>query len=167
MNDDEDENKKEYSYECLNLNDLNKVIYEGEEETKVKIILKNNKNLIWPKENTKLIFDYCSNFVQNDIILEPQKFNEIKEYDITFNELDSYPAGEYKIVLNFEINGENYGDKIEINLTIKEKDDDLIKVNEFRNIYGLNEDDYPDGKLLELLQKFNFDFEKAFDSLAN
>ena len=117
---DGDENKKEYSYECLNLGDLNKEIYEGKDEAKIKITLKNNKNNTWPKENTKLVFDYCSNFIQNDIVLEPQKYNQTKDYIITINELSSYPPSEYKILLNFEINGENYGDKIEINLIIKE-----------------------------------------------
>ena len=38
----EDEEKKHYSYELLNKNQLNREIMEGEKEIKINIMLKNN-----------------------------------------------------------------------------------------------------------------------------
>ena len=63
----------------------------------------------------------------------------------------------------FEINGENYGEKIQINLIIKEKkNDDLIKVNVFRENFGLDPVEFPDEKILESLIKCHNNFKEAF-----
>ena len=168
----EDEENKEYSYECLNLNKLNKEISEGIDQVKIEIILKNNKNITWPKNNTKLVYDYSSsNFVQDDLILDPQKSNEEKKYNLIIKELDQYPAGEYNIFLWFEVNGKHFGERIEFKIIIKEKDNDneeFKKVEDFRVQFNLfNKDDYPDAKLLDLLKKHNFNSELAFMELIN
>lgn len=39
------------------------------------------------------------------------------------------------------------------------------KIREFRYIFGLDELDYSDEKLLEILKQYDFNFEKAFESL--
>ena len=159
----EDEEKKHYSYELLNKNQLNREIMEGEKEIKINIMMKNNKNITWPENNTKLVFDFNSNFVKNDINLLPQKLNEIKDYEIVINDLEEYPPGDYNVYLRFEVNGEQYGERIEINIVIKEKqNDDLIKIKEFRKLFNLPEKDYSTENLLELLKKHNFECESAF-----
>ena len=166
----EDEENKEYSYECLNLNKLNKEISEGIDQVKIEIILKNNKNITWPKNNTKLVYDYSSsNFVQDDLILEPQRSNEVKQYNLIIKELDQYPAGEYNIFLWFEVNGKHFGERIEFKIIIKEKDnEEFKKVEDFRVQFNLfNKDEYPDAKLLDLLKKHNFNSELAFMELIN
>ena len=122
--------------------------------------MKNNKDITWPKDITKLVFDYNSNFILNDIILLPQKYNEIKNYEIKINKLEEYPSGDYNIYLRFEVNGEQFGEKIEINFVIKE--DDMIKVNEFREIYKYFNIVISDDKLLDLLKKNNFEYDKTF-----
>ena len=115
-----------------------------------------------------MVFDFSSNFVQNDINLQPQKYNETKNYEILINDLGEYPHGDYNIYLRFEVNGEQYGDRIEINLVIKERlNDYLIKVNEFRRTYNLNEKEFPNENLLALLKKNYFDYKKAFLELIN
>ena len=58
-------------------------------------------------------------------------------------------------------------------ITINEKqkniddnnDNDQEKVQAFRDAFGLDNKDFPDEKLLELLKKHNFDFSKAFSAL--
>jgi hypothetical protein len=168
INNDEDNEKKEYSFECINKNHLNREIFEGEKEIKINIMMKNNKNITWPENNTKLVFDFNSNFVQNDINLLPQKFNEMKNYEIVINDLGEYPPGDYNVYLRFEVNGEQYGERIEIKLVIKEKqNDDLIKLNKFRKLFNLPEKDYTTENLLALLKKHNFDCESAFMELIN
>ena len=168
MDDDKDNDKKTYSFECVNKNNLYREIFEGENEIKLNLMLKNNKDIVWPVNNTRLVFDFNSNFVQNDIILQPQKYNETKNYEMIINDLGEYPPGDYNIYLRFEVNGEQFGDRIEINLVIKEKqNDDLIKVNEFRRNFNLAEKDYPNDKILSLLKKYNFDYDNAFVELVN
>ena len=41
----------------------------------------------------------------------------------------------------------------------------MDKIEEFRNIFELPENDYKDEKLYEVLKKSNFEYSKAFDSL--
>ena len=142
-------------------------INEGEKELKMKIKLKNNKNINWPKDATKLTFDTNSELIGDDINLSPQKYNEQKEYEIELRDVDQYPMGEYNCNLNFEVNGEKYGEKIDFKIIIKEKNKDLDKINEFRTTFNLSKDDYPDDKLLDVLQKKNFNFQSAFSSLFN
>lgn len=77
--------------------------------------------------------------------------------------------------MNFEINGEKYGDEIDINIKINEKkkgndddvDDDghLKQLKEFRKEYGLSEEEYSDEMLLDKLRKHNFNFAEAFASI--
>ena len=139
---------------------------DGDSETKISVILKNVGKKTWPKEHCNLVFDYNSNFALNDIQLSPQKCNEIKNYEIFYNNLDQYPAGEYKSILSFEINGERIGEPIEIKIIIKEiNNDDLEKLNLFRNNFSLSKSDYSDERLLEALKKHNFNFEDSFSSL--
>ena len=168
QNDNEEEEKK-FSYECLNLNNLNKEIMEGIKKVKIKILLKNNKKIDWPKNNTKLVFDFkTSKFIQDDLILEPQRFNEEKYYDIIIRELDQYPAGEYNVYLWFEVNGKHYGERIEFKIIIKEKtNQDFDKIKELRKTFNLSEEDYSDGKILESLKTNNYNYELTFMDLIN
>ena len=162
------DHKEIYSYECLNINSLVAEINEGEEEAKIKIIIKNDKDTTWPKGNTKLSIDFNSDIITNDIILEAQNYNEIRNYNISFNGLEKNSPGEYKIYALFEVNGVKYGEKIKMKIIIKEKkDEDLIKVDKFRKEFNLPKNDYKDEVLLEVLKKSNFDFVLAFTYLYN
>ena len=165
-NEAEEDLDQKYSFECINKSNLIKEIMEGESKAKISVALKNNSNATWPKDQTKLICDLNSNFILNDIPLSPQKYNEIKNYDIYFRDLDKYPTGDYKSILGFEINGKQIGEQIEIKIIIKESNnDELEKVNSFRDNYSLSKEDYSDGIILDLLKAHNFKFEEAFSSL--
>ena len=164
-------NEKEYSYECLNKNNLVKEVEEGTKETSFNVVLRNNKNIKWPMNNTKLSSDLNSNVVVDDVYLEPQDYNEQKDYIINVRDIDTYPPGEYKMFLSFEVNGERFGEQIFLKLIIKKKqkedNEDMKKIKEFRGIFGLEENDHSDDKLLKALKENNYNFEEAFSSLFN
>ena len=140
---------EEYSFECLNKNNLNREINQDEKEIKIDIIMKNNKNKTWPENDTKLVLEINSHFFQNEIKLLPQKFDEIKNYEIVINNLDDYPPGNYIFYLRFEVNGKQFGERIEISLVIKEKPDEkYIALNYFARLLN----DFSIEKYLALLK---------------
>jgi hypothetical protein len=166
-NNNNDNEEKDYSYECLNKDDLKQSVEEGEEEVNFVLTLKNNKRNKWPKGNAKIVSDNSSNFVGDDIILEPQDYNEQKNYSYIVKDLGSYPIGNYKIYLCFEVNGEQYGDKLLLKIEIKEKQEGDIneKIKEFRELYSLSKEDFSDNQISKIIQEFNYDFNKAFSAL--
>ena len=164
--------KKGYSFECLNKNKLSSYIYEGTDEAKIEIILKKNGKKDWPKDCTKLIFDRASNIEGEDIVLEPQKSGEQKIYHAIFKKVSKYTVGEYKSYLLFCVNDETFGEKLELTVGIKENknkseiDENIERINEFREIFELdNNEEFTNEKLLEALKKNNFDYDQAFSSL--
>ena len=168
------ENKKIYSYDCLNMINLSVFINEGTENAEIKILLKNNGKDKWPEGETKLIFDEASEIKGDDLILEPQDIGEKKMYIANIKNLENMEEGEYKSYLSFNVEGKNYGEKLTLMVIIKKKEneDSLInkyieKIKEFRDSFNLNEDDYPNEKLLKILQENDFSFEEAFSSLFN
>ena len=164
---------KEYSYDCINIISLISYIYEGTEEAKFDIILKNNGKDDWPKGTTKLIFDNNSQFSGDDIVLSPQVPGEEKKYKVVVKDLERNEPGEYKSFLNFNVNEQNYGEKLTLRIHIKEekKDNELNDkkkvIDEFRNTFGLSEEEFSDEKMLEKLKENDFNFEKTFDALFN
>ena len=98
---------KQYSYEYINILILSTYIYEGTNEAKIEIILKNNGNLTWP-EGSKLIVDNKSDFGANEIILKPQKPGEQKSYNVNFCDLKEIKVGEYKSYLTIEKSGKAF-----------------------------------------------------------
>ena len=172
-NDDELNIIDGYSYECVNKNELMIEVGEGEDEANIDIVLKNNKNRKWPKNKTKLTLDNNSGVVGDDIVLESQDLNQQRNYTFKLKGLGKLSKGEHKMYLFFRVNGEQYGDKIMITIIIKEKkyiiidDKDIKHIKEFRDLYGLLEEDYQDDTLLNALKKNNYDYTTAFSSLFN
>ena len=161
----------EYSFDCINAMYLTSYIYQGTEEVKLEIILKNNGNKTWD-ENTKFKILDSSDITTNDIILSPQQPSEQKSYLVTFKNLSKYLPGEYQANLVFCSNGKICGEKLKIKIKIKEFDsqkneikENLDKINEFRDMFNLNEDEYSNEKILEVLQENDFNYENAFSSL--
>ena len=151
-----------YSFLC-NGNNLNSFITKGTENTEIEITLENNGKKDW-LPNAKLVFDNNSHIKSNDIILNPQKCNEEQTYKINFNNLSELNVGKYEIYLWFNINGENIGDKINLMIKVNE-DDNSNEVDIFRESFSLSKDDFSDGRLIEVLNKADHDFELAFSYL--
>ena len=163
--------RKQFSYECINILSLSTNIYEGTNDAKIEFILKNNGNITWP-EGSKLIVDNKSDLRANEIMLKPQKPGEQQSYDAIFDALKEIKVGEYKSYLTFENSEDVFsGEKLTLKIIIKKKkneiEQNIDKIRDFRDNYALSTEDYSDRKLLEILKKNNFNFDKAFESLFN
>ena len=154
---------KKYSYLCLNRINLNSYITKGTENTSIEITLKNDGKVDW-LPNTKLVFDNNSQIKADDIILNPQKCNEEQTYKINFNKLSNLNIGKYECYLWFNINGENFGDKIKLMIKVNENDNSN-EIDLFRESFSLSKTDYSDKQLIEVLKKADNDIELAFSYL--
>ena len=170
------EKEENYSFICVNNNNLKAQINEGENKLNLFIEIKNNGRNKWPMDKVKLVFDEKKNLIGNDIVLQSQNPGEQIKYEIKINDLNMYPIGNYTAGLFFKVNGKTYGEKINIIIVIIKKmendiknDDDGLKiiVYEFRVLYQLPIDKYSDEKLLDILIKNNLDYDKAILSLID
>ena len=162
---------KEYSYNCTNSMFLAFYFYKGTDEAYIKIHLKNNGNETWANDS-KLLVDSNSKFKADEITLDPQKPNEEKIYNVKLKDLKNYPIGEYKAFFVFYSGGKIHGEKIVAIIKIKEIDDANKEINEnidkikvFRETFNLDGDEFSDEKLLEVLKENGFNYANAFDSL--
>ena len=67
---------------------------------------------------------------------------------------------EYKVEINFNVKGKNYGEPIILNIKL------VTEVEAFRKRFDLNEEIFSDQNILEALQK-NKTWEEAFQNLIN
>ena len=98
-------NQHNFSFKCLNTQELTTTIIEEEDEAKFTLLIQNNGNQTWPKDKTKLIFDRKSMFIKDNVILLPQQPGDTKTYSIYFNGLRVYQEGEYYSYLRFYVDG--------------------------------------------------------------
>ena len=154
---------KKYSYLCINRINLNSFITKGTENASIEITLKNDGKVDW-LPNAKLVFDNNSQIKADDIILNPQKCNEEQTYKINFNKLSNLNIGKYECYLWFNINGENFGDKIKLMIKVNENDNSN-EIDLFRESFSLSKTDYSDKQLIEVLKKADNDIELAFSYL--
>jgi len=166
-------NIKYYSYECTNNFNLAIYSYEGVNESNIEVVIKNNGTFDWPENNAKLIFKDNSDIKGENVTLKPQKCGEELKYEVKFKNLGKLKEGEYKSYLKFEVNGETIGEDLILkNMIIKnpENQEDEInkymdKIKEFRENFGLEENDHSDEKLLDVLKENDFNQELAFSAL--
>ena len=107
-------------------------------------------------------------------MLAPQKPNEERGYKTVIKNLGRYADGEYKVIYLFYTEGKIRGEKITAIVKIKEKDnkkseveENMEKINEFRDTFNLSEEEYSNEKIFEILKDNDFNFESAFSSLFN
>ena len=86
--------------------------------------------------------------------------------------MKNYKVGEYQTNFAFCCDEKIYGETLmarvkikEINNSNKDIEDNIDKINEFRETFNLPESEYPNDKILTILQENNFNFEDAFGSL--
>jgi hypothetical protein len=115
------EKKENYSFKCLNSDELYAKIKEGDNKAKIIITLKNNGILPWKEGDTILCFNRESKRSGDEINLNPQKPGEVNSYDIIFKSLQSSKPGEYPVVLEFWIGDDNIGEQINAKIIIEEK----------------------------------------------
>lgn len=115
-----------YSYECVNINNLQKTINKGENQTQIDVKLKNTSSQPWPKGKVKLVFEPSNFGNNNDIMLEEQKSGEEKTYTVEFNNLKECKEGDYYSYLSLNINGQNIGKPIKFTIIIKEHNNEIV-----------------------------------------
>jgi hypothetical protein len=149
-------------------------IYSGTEEAEFEIFLRNVGDKKWPDDSKLIIDQNYSDLFPEEVHLDAQKSKEERSYKVTVKDLGRYNTGEYKIVFLFYSGGKIHGEKITALIKIKEKDDqkseideNIDKINEFRETFNLSEDEYSNEKILETLKENDFNFENAFSSLFN
>ena len=120
--------------------------------------------------------------------IEPKQINENKKMDRKINNLDAKlqtlkienkneeikEKQEKDHIISFNqkmINiNNNYNNHLHA-FNVKEKDkeieENMRKILEFRDTFDLSQKDFSDGKILDILKKYKFNFEEAFSSLFN
>jgi hypothetical protein len=139
-----------------------KEVEEEDESVSFTIFLKNNINLPWPENNTKLLVDNNSELKIKDnkeIVLNPLNINQYQKIEIELD-LKEIESGEHLCLLNFNVNGKNYGNQLKLTIKVKEG-----KIAEFRQTFSLSKEDYSKERLSKALKEKNNNFEQAFESL--
>ena len=160
-----------YSYECSNLMYLQQTIYIGTDKAEIPVIMKNDGNITWPKNKTKLVFDKNSKIKGENVELGPLVNGEKQKYIVIIDNLSTLGEGIYDANVWFNVNDKNYGKMLNLRIEIKKMEEDPIKKNmetieKFRAQFYLdNKDDFPDEVLYENLYKNDFDFEKTFGKM--
>jgi hypothetical protein len=154
--------EEKYDYELItNKQDLSSEVNQFTvNEIEYKVMLKNNGNLEWPANRTKLINDKDSDIKCEDIILNNlhKDENQTISIKLKFNEAEE---GMKKCIFHFSVDNINYGEPLSLYLNIKE--DELLK--SFREEFNLSKNDFPNDMLRSALNKNNNDKGKAFESL--
>jgi len=172
-NQDPNYNEGEYLYECTNIDFLDVDIYQGSKDAKFEIYLRNNGVKKWAQDS-KLIIEQGSDLNTDVVILEPQRQNEERSYKVIVKNLHNFSVGVYKVIFLFFSGGRTHGDKIVAKIKIKDKnkekneiEENINKIKEFREIFNLSEQEYPNEKVLKVLKDNDFNKENAFSSIFN
>ena len=152
------ENENNYSYELLSKCD-DYFIPNNSKNEDITIILKNNGNIDWPEGKTKLLCDKDDSLITfEDILLPPIKKGHHETIKIELKIPSDLPFEKYKIIINFNVNGKNYGGDIVLIINI------VSELDAFKKTYELEENIFSDQDILEAIkQKINW--EDAFNYL--
>ena len=162
---DDDNNMINYSYECLNKK-LQTFIRQGTSDTKISIVIKNNNLNKWPQNKTFLMIDNNKFKIDCDkIALRSLSNGEQDIYVVHFKNLSQLTPQEYKVYMNFIVDGKKYGEPLCLTIIIINKrnndnNEDIIK--QFKNKYKFKEGMFTDEKILSKLKENNNDFESTF-----
>ena len=154
----------EYTYKLMTKrNDLTKNATINDKYINFEImIINDSKNYEWPPNGrTKLISDEKSDLKITPILLEGTKPNSLQQINICCD-LNNNNPGTKQCILNFNVDGKNYGEQIILIVNINE---DLIQ--KFRDEFSLSKEDFPDEKLLNALKNNDNNFYKSFESFFN
>ena len=157
----------DYSYECTNLSSLQQNVYQGTESAEIPLILRNTGNNPWPQNSTKLIFDKQCQIKGKDVELNSLGKNEEQQCFVKIEGIANLPLGEYETGVYLNINGTNIDKILRIKINIIKREIDPIDqhietINKFRNEFNINENEYSNEDVFNVLMSNEFNFEKAF-----
>ena len=146
----------------------NNGIYECDlsKEFRVVFLIKNTGNIDWKENEIFLKTNKNSQLKIKDYKVNALRIGESKKIKLYFpNEIKD---GNYNVVFDFCFNNQICGEPIKFVVKILPDDDEnLLKVIEFRMNFDLDENDFPNEKILKALKKNNFDYEKTFQDIFN
>ena len=166
-NENEIENDDGLIYSYKTTNDkymIEKTIKPGVGKTSILIPIINDGENQYKKDITKFVSDNNSQLSCKPCIIPPLYKNQSNNCFFVFEGLNELVPDDYLIFLNFMVGNKKIGQQITIKLKI-ESDQISEKLKNFRKAYDLSKNDFSDKVLLSQLQKYNFDFNKTFDSL--
>ena len=97
-------------------------------------------------------------------------FIKCGSYEIQFQGLKRCKVGKYLIRYKFTVYGNEYGSNLDTYIIVKKRVIDekkRQKMDLFRNKYGIPSNLIDDNKLIEILEKYNYNFEKAYFEIYN
>jgi len=148
--------------EELELNNENSKEFLDKGGYKYEIISKNFEK-DFSREITEFIDDQNSDIKTNDIILKSLGKDECQKINITLKVGKLLASTNRQCILNFNVDGVNYGNPLILRINVK-KHKDHDKVVQFRKDYCVPFN-FSYKILLEILEKTNFDYNKAFEVL--
>jgi len=156
-----------YSFECTNEMILQQYIYQGTDTAEMTLMLKNTGLSPWPPHSTKLIFDTNHQIGGKSVAINSLQKNEEQKCVVKVEGLSNLALGEYDAGVYLNINGNNIGKMIKMKVIIIKREVDPIEkhkdlIKKFREEYNLDENQYPDNDLYDILLSHDFKFEKAF-----
>jgi len=151
--------KEIYSYE-IKEKDLNFYYPNNSKNEIIQLTIKNNCELTWPENDTKLICDESDSLIfLKELILPPLKIGNEKTISLELIMPSDLPIDDYKVKINFNIKGKNYGEPIILNIKI------VTEVEAFKKMFNLD-NIFSDQEILDAIQKKG-NWEDAFQSLIN
>ena len=153
-----------YSYECLTKK-LKTYIFQGINDASISIILKNNNINQWPKNKTYLKVDENKSDIDCDNIkLKDAKQEEQETYEIHFKNLGQKSPQEYKVYLDFVVEGKKFGEQLCLSVNVRQRNNkEMIK--NFKNKYKFKDGMFSDEIILKKLIENNYDLEATFFKL--
>ena len=166
-NENEIDDGLSYSYKTQdNKYLIEKNIKPGTQKTSIVFTIINDGENKYKKDITKFICNSKSNLNCKPFTVAPLNINQSVYCIFAFEGLNELNPGEYLIYLDFMVGKKKFGKEITIKLII-ELDEKFEKLREFRKKFDLSARDFTDKQLFKQLEKYNFDYEKTFESLFN
>ena len=138
--------KEIYSYE-IKEKDLNFYYPNNSKNEIIQLTIKNNCELTWPENDTKLICDESDSLIfLKELILPPLKIGNEKTISLELIMPSDLPIDDYKVKINFNIKGKNYGEPIILNIKI------VTEVEAFKKMFNLD-NIFSDQEILDAIQK--------------
>ena len=158
-----------FSYVCLT-KELSFGAYQGTNQERFNLTLKNDGIFPWPKNKCFLLKDnsLSDNISVDKIYLEPLNPNDECIVSIYFNNMEKLSPGKYAVYFKFNANNKNFGDEIKIEIEILEKTGNYKlnrKVAAFRSVYNIDDETMNDEMIQNALEANGDNFENAFQSL--
>ena len=103
----------------------------------------------------------------NEIILNAQSPKDQSNYDIQLKKLNNLNPEVYNVFLHFNVNGNNYGDKICLPVIVNQKnnnenDNKYETIEKFKQKYNFRHHEFSDEMIFNKLVENNYDFESTF-----